>query len=144
MLLIKTIFRDLSYLAHLSWNLMNFPGRLGSVCPFVYKSVNFSNIYLLVQNHRVKQSCHKASLGQRIKVRTNEGTRPFSMWDNYEIADVYWQNLKSVFSRTDAPSNLSTKHPWVKGIQFCSEEGPCPFLRGDNYEIPNENTLIQI
>ena len=26
-------------------------------------------------------------------------------------------------------------HPWVKGIQVCSIEGPHPFPRGDNYEI---------
>ena len=26
-------------------------------------------------------------------------------------------------------------HPWVKGIQVYSNEGPCPFPRGDNYEI---------
>ena len=26
-------------------------------------------------------------------------------------------------------------HPWLKGIQICSNEGPCPFPRGDNYEI---------
>ena len=24
------------------------------------------------------------------------------------------------------------KHPWVKGIQFYSNEGPGPFSRGDN------------
>ena len=28
-----------------------------------------------------------------------------------------------------------TKHPWVKGIQICSIDGPCPFPWGDNYEI---------
>ena len=27
---------------------------------------------------------------------------------------------------------LCTKHPWVKGIQVCSNEGPSPFPRGDN------------
>ena len=60
MLLVKTILRELylylSFSGHLSWNLMNFPARLGSVCPFVYQFVNFSHIHLLVQNHSVKQS----------------------------------------------------------------------------------------
>ena len=28
-----------------------------------------------------------------------------------------------------------TKHPWVKGIQVCSNTGPHPFPRGDNNEI---------
>ena len=32
-------------------------------------------------------------------------------------------------------TKLGTKHPWVKGIQVCSNEGPRPFPRGDNYEI---------
>ena len=27
------------------------------------------------------------------------------------------------------------QNPWVKGNQFCSNEGPVPFLRGDNNEI---------
>ena len=26
-------------------------------------------------------------------------------------------------------------HPWVKGIQICSNERPCPFQKGANYEI---------
>ena len=41
------------------------------------------------------------------------------------------------FSRTTGPisTKLGTKHPWVKGIQVCSNEGPRPFPRGDNYEI---------
>ena len=26
-------------------------------------------------------------------------------------------------------------HPWVKGMQVCSNEGPRPFSRGDNFEI---------
>ena len=32
-------------------------------------------------------------------------------------------------------TKLGTKHPWVKGTQVCSNERPCPFPRGDNYEI---------
>ena len=30
---------------------------------------------------------------------------------------------------------LGTKHPWVKGNQVCSNKGPCPFPRGNNYDI---------
>ena len=30
---------------------------------------------------------------------------------------------------------LGTKHPWVKGIQICSNGGPRPFPRGDYYVI---------
>ena len=31
-------------------------------------------------------------------------------------------------------TKLGTKHPWLKGIQVCSNEGPRPLRRGDNYE----------
>ena len=34
-------------------------------------------------------------------------------------------------------TKLGTKHPWVEGIQVCSNEGPCPSPRGDNSEIVN-------
>ena len=42
-----------------------------------------------------------------------------------------------IFSRTTGPisTKLGTKHPLVMGIQICSNEGPCHFLRGDNNEI---------
>ena len=32
-------------------------------------------------------------------------------------------------------TKLGTKHPWVKGIQFCPNERPRPFPRTNNYEI---------
>ena len=37
--------------------------------------------------------------------------------------------LKIFFSITTEPfpTKLGTKHPWVKGIQVCSNEGPRPF-----------------
>ena len=35
------------------------------------------------------------------------------------------------------------KHPWVKGIQVCSNEGPQPLTRGDNYEIAKICTLTK-
>ena len=57
-----------------------------------------------------------------------------------QIAKIYWSYLKIFFSRTTGPisNKLGTKHPWVKGIQVCSNElneWPRPFPRGDNYEI---------
>ena len=30
---------------------------------------------------------------------------------------------------------IGTKHSWVKEIQICSNEGPRPLPREDNYEI---------
>ena len=32
-------------------------------------------------------------------------------------------------------TKLGTKHPWVKEIQVCSNEGPSALPRGDNYEM---------
>ena len=32
-------------------------------------------------------------------------------------------------------SKLKIKHPWVNGIQVCSNEGPRPFQREDNSEV---------
>ena len=57
--------------------------------------------------------------------------------DNYEIGKLNWQIWKIVFSKTTEPSStiIGTKHPWVKGIQVCSNEGLRSFPRGDNYEI---------
>ena len=56
---------------------------------------------------------------------------------NFVIAKIHWRNSKIFFSRAMLPisTNPGTKHPLGKGIQFCSNEGPRPFPRGDNYEI---------
>ena len=32
-------------------------------------------------------------------------------------------------------TKLGAMHPWVTGIQVCSNEGPCPSQRGDNWEL---------
>ena len=47
------------------------------------------------------------------------------------------KNEKIFSSRTTGPISTKhgTKHPWVKGSQVCSNEGPCPFPRGDKNEI---------
>ena len=40
---------------------------------------------------------------------------------------------KNIFySKTSRPitTELGTKHPWVKGIQVCSNEGHSPFSKG--------------
>ena len=51
------------------------------------------------------------------------------------ITKIHWRNLK-IFLRTTGPisTKLGTKHPWVKGIQVRTNEGPRPFQRGDNYK----------
>ena len=41
------------------------------------------------------------------------------------------------FFRTNRPmsNKLGVKLPWVKGIQICSDKGPCLFPRGNNSEM---------
>ena len=96
----------------------------------------------LLKNHwaKFKQTWHKASLGEE---DSNEGPCPFPRGDscNYVIAKIHWRNLKILYSKIIRPilTKLGTKHPWVKGTQVCSNKGPCPFPRGDNYEIAKIN-----
>jgi hypothetical protein len=49
---------------------------------------------------------------------------------------MHWKFLKIFFSRTSWPNSikLGTHYPWVKGIQVCSNKGPVPLQRGDNYK----------
>ena len=79
----------------------------------------------------------KHPLVKGIRICLNEGTRPFPRGDNCEIVRMHCWNLKIFFSRTTQviSTKLGTKHPWVKGIQVCSNEGPRPSPRGDTYEI---------
>ena len=37
-----------------------------------------------------------------------------------------------------------TKHPWMKGIEVCSNEDPRPFPRGDDKEIEKRTHYIKI
>ena len=67
----------------------------------------------------------------------NEGLRPSQRGDNWEIIKINWQHLKIFFSRTTGPisTKLIAKHPWIMGIQICSNEVPRPFPRIDDNEI---------
>ena len=54
-----------------------------------------------------------------------------------EIVKIHWRHLK-IFSWTTGPFSTKpdTKYSWVKGLQLSySNEGLCPFSRGDNKEI---------
>ena len=55
-------------------------------------------------------------------------------WQQY-IVTV--ENLKIFNSITTGPisTKLGKKHPWIKGIQLCQNEGPHTFPRGDKSEI---------
>ena len=102
---------------------------------------------LLLQNHwanlpklgraNLTKLGTKHPWGKGIQVCSNEGPCSFSRGDNYKMVKIHWRNLKIFFSRTTEPisTKLGTKHPWMKGIQVYSNEGPRPFPRADNYEI---------
>ena len=47
---------------------------------------------------------------------------------NFSHFPILLQNRRTNFN------HIGTKHPWVMRIQVWSNEGPHPFLRGDNYE----------
>ena len=81
--------------------------------------------------------CTKHPWMKGIQICSNEGPCFFSRGDNYKMVKIHWRNLKIFFSRTTEPisTKLGTKHPWMKGIQVYSNEGPRPFPRADNYEI---------
>ena len=108
------------------------PSVRPSVCLSVCLSVNFSHFHLLLKNHwaNFNQTWHSVSLG--------EGDSSLFKWRaTWELRKINWQLLKIFFSRTTGSilTKLGTKHPWVKGIQVYSNEGPRPFPRADNYEI---------
>ena len=47
----------------------------------------------------------------------------------YEIVNK--KKIDEIKKSTEPISTkLGTKHPWLKGIQVCSNKGPCPFPRG--------------
>ena len=70
------------------------------------------------------------------QVYSNEGPHPLFKGRLLRNSENTLTNLK-IFSRTTCPisAKLDTKHPWVKGSQVCSNEGPCPFPRRANNEI---------
>jgi hypothetical protein len=71
-----------------------------------------------------------------IQVCSIKGPGPLQRGDtcNYKTVKMGWGVLKIFFSRTTGPSltRLGTNHPWMKGIQICSNEGDKPSPRGDN------------
>ena len=108
------------FLAHLS----------SVVCQSVRPSVNFSHFHHLLQNYSANfnQTWHN--------VYMDKADSSLSREDNWEIIKINWQLLKIFFSKTTGPilTGLSTNYTCVKGIQVCSNEGPRPFQRGDNWE----------
>ena len=85
-----------------------------------------------------------------IQVYSNKEPRSYPRRDNYEISQRKFchrkqTKLKTIFfSGTTGPisTKLGTKHPWLLGIEVCSKEGPCPFLRADNRKITKDTFTI--
>jgi hypothetical protein len=53
---------------------------------------------------------------------------------------VFILKKKISFSRTSRPISMKfgTNHPWVKGIQNCTNKGPGPLQRGNNHKNTNK------
>ena len=49
-------------------------------------------------------------------------------WNDPFFFLIVYTNVISISTK------LGSKYPWVKVIKVCSNEGPNPFPRGDNYE----------
>ena len=92
-----------------------------SVCKIFLFGLLLKNQWPILTNLGTKHPWVKG-----IQVYTNEGLFPFPRGDNCKIVKLHWQHFKIFFSRTDGPisTKLGTYHPWVKGIQVCSNEEP--------------------
>ena len=90
----------------------------------VLSNVNFFTFHLLLQKNwaNFKQTWHKPSSGEW----ENEGPYHFPKGDNYEKRKYIDEIKKILLSRTTGPisTKLGTNHPWMKGIQVCSNEEP--------------------
>ena len=81
-----------------------------------------------------------------IQVCSNEAPCPFPRGDNYKNNEKTLTKLKIFFSRTTEPisTKLGTKHPWVKGIQVCSNEEPINSLKVNNDFFSSHNLSYDI
>ena len=128
------------FLAHLSqrlkWAFLIKICQLSVVVVVVVNVVvvNFSHFHLLLQNHwaNFNQTWHKASLGAGDSSLFKWRVSPFSK-------ERLLQNWKHIikFLKSSSPEPLGQFQPNLAkmGIQVCSNEGLCPFPRGDNYKI---------
>ena len=84
-----------------------------------------------------KKTVHKASLSDEDSSFSKWKAPPFSKGRLLWNGEYTLTNLTKIFSRTTQPisSKFCTKHHCVMRIHVFQNEGPCPFPRGDNYEI---------
>ena len=97
---------------------------------YIDKILKSSSPEPLGQFHQTK---HNSSLGEGDSSLFQWRANSFPREDNYEITKIHWQ-IWIIFSRTTGPisAKLGTKHPWVKGIQVCSNERLFFFRMGVN------------
>ena len=107
------------------------------VCLSVCKLFTFSSFFSRTTVHILTKLGTEYPRVKEIQVCSKEGPHASQKGDNQEIIEINLQLLKIFFSRTNRPitTKLCTQYPWLKEIHVCSNEGPRPFPRGDNYEI---------
>jgi hypothetical protein len=119
------------FLAHLSWKLSDRP--LSVVRP----SVNFYifDFFSRTTWPILTKLCTNHPWGKEILNCSNEGDCLSPRGDNSKRVKIHWIFLK-IFSRTRRPISikLGTNHPSVTGILNCSNKGPGPLERGDNFK----------
>ena len=108
-------------------------------CMLTMNRKKFSHFHLLLKNYWTNfiLAWLKNPLVDGIQICSNEGPRPFPRGDNSKNIKMIPKTLKIFFFRTtwSISTKLGTKHPLVVVIHVSSNEGPCPFSKGDNYEI---------
>ena len=129
------------FLAHLHGRLKwAFLITICLFCIVVVVVLNFSLFHLL-QNHltNFNQTWHRVCPW----VKGNKGPRLFPRGDNYKIAKKTLTNFKNCLLHNQWANFNQTwyKLSWVKGIQFCSKEGP-HFSKGRWFQYC-KNTLMK-
>ena len=101
--------------------------KLGTKHPWVEGDSNLFFYQKLTDKILKSSSWELLELG--IQVCSNEEPHPFPRGDDFEIVKIHWQNKNTLLLKNHGASfnQFDTKHSCMKGIQVCTNEGPCPF-----------------
>ena len=116
------------------WTLQNICD-LFSVCLFKCPS---KLIFLYISFSRIAESISTTVDIKHTYVKTIQDSSNEGSLSTRDYSDIMKNTLTtSSETRGTVSTELGTKHPWAKGIQFRSNERPCPFLWRDNSDKMN-------